>query len=205
LQSKPLKPSIVNGRPNSVLMTVIGSRAVPARPPCRRLARAQAILPLLSANAIDAARALAPGQPLQAPSRRQGLARGPGAAIPEVCVLQIRSDYLSPAGTTSCALPASWGSSPVPIADQLVDGLRSAETAGAIPGTTPAGDVFRLGQLVEIREGPFALWRGTIERIGHSTIEGLDVPTRLTIAIEIFGQFTLTHLDLRDTIAPVAV
>ena len=116
-----------------------------------------------------------------------------------------RFDYLSPAGTTSCALPASWGSSPVPIADQLVDGLRSAETAGAIPGTTPAGDVFRLGQLVEIREGPFALWRGTIERIGHSTIEGLDVPTRLTIAIEIFGQFTLTHLDLRDTIAPVAV
>jgi len=85
---------------------------------------------------------------------------------------------------------------PVPIADDLIERLKAAEVDGAIPGDTPASEVFRLGQLVEVAEGPLAPFRGEIEKIRCGTsIANLDTGARITVALEIFGRLTPTELD----------
>jgi transcription antitermination factor NusG len=87
------------------------------------------------------------------------------------------------------------GNMPVPISDDLVARLRANEVDGAIPGETPASELFHLGQLVEVTEGPFRFFRGTVERINSSTIDGLDSQTRITVAIDIFGRLTPAEFD----------
>ena len=56
--------------------------------------------------------------------------------------------------------------------------------------------VFHLGQLIEVVEGPFASFRGEIELIKTAAIDGVDVPVRLTAAINIFGRLTPAEFDL---------
>ena len=100
------------------------------------------------------------------------------------------------------ALASNPGGLPAPIADSLIEALRHAEVEGAIPGTIPAAAVFRLGQFVEVTEGPFASFRGEIERINTCTIEGVDSAVRLTVAVNIFGRLTPVELDA-DQVEPV--
>jgi transcriptional antiterminator NusG len=87
------------------------------------------------------------------------------------------------------------GNLPVPISDDLIARLRATEVDGAIPGETPASEIFHIGQLVEVVEGPFAMFRGTVERINSSTIDGLDSQIRITVAIDIFGRLTPAEFD----------
>jgi transcription antitermination factor NusG len=84
---------------------------------------------------------------------------------------------------------------PVPISDTLIARLRGAEVDGAIPGGTPAAELFRVGQFVEALEGPFAGFRGEIELIKSAPIDGVDTPIRLTVAIQIFGRLTPTEFE----------
>lgn len=93
---------------------------------------------------------------------------------------------------------------PVLISDQLIAALRAAEVEGAIPGHTPAAEVLVLGQLVEVIDGPFASFRGIIDKIRTATIEGLDTIERLTVSVEIFGRLTPMDLE-RHQIAPANV
>jgi len=93
------------------------------------------------------------------------------------------------------------GNRPVPIADQLINDLRAAEVRGAIPGDLPAAEVFKIGQTVRIVAGPLSGVRGAVEKIATSTIEGLDVLTRITVAIEIFGRMTPAELDAAHIVA----
>lgn len=83
---------------------------------------------------------------------------------------------------------------PVPIADDLIERLLMHEVDGAIPGDTPACLVFRVGQLVEITEGPLSHLRGEIEKIRTETIDGLDYGVRMTVLVDIFGRFTPVEL-----------
>jgi transcription antitermination factor NusG len=101
-------------------------------------------------------------------------------------------DILWVAGVMGIACEAG---RPVPIADDLIDRLRAAEVDGAIPGETPASEVFRLGQLVEVCEGPLAPFRGEVEKIRVQTIGDLDMATRVTVCLEIFGRLTPVELD----------
>lgn len=92
---------------------------------------------------------------------------------------------------------------PAPISDALIVRLRAAEVEGAIPGTTPAAQIFRLGQLVEVVDGPFSMFRGEIELInGASKVEDIDSPIRLTVAVNIFGRLTPVELD-SEQVEPV--
>lgn len=84
---------------------------------------------------------------------------------------------------------------PVPIADELIARLKAAEVDGAIPGWTPAAQVFRLGQLVELLDGPLASLRGLVEKIRTGTIDDLDMTARVTVALEIFGRLTPVEVD----------
>jgi len=83
-----------------------------------------------------------------------------------------------------------------PISDDLIARLRAAEVDGAIPGSIPASQIFHLGQLVEVIEGPFASFRGEIKLIRTATIDGVDSPVRLTAAINIFGRLTPAEFEL---------
>lgn len=85
---------------------------------------------------------------------------------------------------------------PVPIADDLIARLRAAEVDGAIPDETPAAEVFHLGQLVEVVEGPLTSYRGEIERIRCETIGRLDMPTRITVLLEVCCRATLDAYQL---------
>lgn len=108
-------------------------------------------------------------------------------------------DIFRASGVTGIACE---GDMPVPISDDLVAALRAKEIEGAIPGETPADEVFHVGQLVEVTEGPFAMFRGTVETILSSTIDGIDSQMRVTVAIDIFGRLTPAKLDACQ-IAPV--
>lgn len=79
---------------------------------------------------------------------------------------------------------------PVPISDDLIVSLRQREVGGAIPGSTPAIQVFKIGQCVNIIEGPFASLRGEIQKIRTSNLDGIDAPTKLIVLIELFGRLT---------------
>jgi transcription antitermination factor NusG len=84
------------------------------------------------------------------------------------------------------------GGRPVPIADDLIERLRSKEVEGAIPGELPASSVFHLGGVVHIADpaSPWYQFSGPIERIRERTIEGVDVADRLTVTLRLFGRFT---------------
>lgn len=84
---------------------------------------------------------------------------------------------------------------PVPIADDLIERLRACEVDGAIPGETPATEIFRLGEVVEVVDGPFRRMRGHIEKINGHTIDGIDSGVRITILVEGFGRSTSVELD----------
>lgn len=84
---------------------------------------------------------------------------------------------------------------PVPVSDDLIARMRNAEVDGAIPGATPAAEVYRLGQLVEIVDGPFAAFRGEIEQVKMGTIDGVVAAVQLTVAINIFGRLTPADLE----------
>ncbi len=84
---------------------------------------------------------------------------------------------------------------PVPIADDLIARMRAAEVGGAIPAATPAERIYRLGALAEITEGPFAGFRGAIERVRTETIAGVSAAVQLTVAINIFGRLTPVDLE----------
>jgi transcription antitermination factor NusG len=84
---------------------------------------------------------------------------------------------------------------PVPISDDLVASLRANEVDGAIPGDIPAINVFRVGQWVEINDGPFANLRGEIQKIRAASLDGIDAALRITVAIELFGRLTPVDLD----------
>lgn len=84
---------------------------------------------------------------------------------------------------------------PVPIADDLIERLKAAEVDGAIPGATPAAEIFRLGQLVEVIDGPFQAFRGEIHRIRTMSIDGLDYDARMTVTLNLFGRLTPAQFD----------
>lgn len=84
---------------------------------------------------------------------------------------------------------------PVPVSDALIARMRGTEVNGAIPGATPAVEIYGVGQLVEIVDGPFAGFRGDIERIRTETIGDVAVAVQLTVAINIFGRLTPAELE----------
>jgi len=84
---------------------------------------------------------------------------------------------------------------PVPISDDLVASLREHEVDGAIPGDMPAINVFRIGQWVEIADGPFAALRGEIQKIRTLTLDGNRCGGKITVLIELFGRLTPVDLD----------
>jgi transcription antitermination factor NusG len=55
--------------------------------------------------------------------------------------------------------------------------------------------VFRVGQWVEVKDGPFANLRGEIQKIRASSLDGIDAALRITVAIELFGRLTPVDLD----------
>jgi transcription termination/antitermination protein NusG len=86
-------------------------------------------------------------------------------------------------------------SRPVPISDGLIARMRGVEVDGAIPGATPAAEIYRVGALVEIVDGPFAAFRGEIEQVRLGAIGDVAMAVQLTVAINIFGRLTPTDLE----------
>jgi transcriptional antiterminator NusG len=88
------------------------------------------------------------------------------------------------------------GDLPAPISDGLIDGLRTREVDGAVPGKTPSKLIFKLGEKVRVSEGPFASFYGTVEKLGDVPIEEIDPDTRIKVAVDIFGRSTLVELEV---------
>lgn len=84
---------------------------------------------------------------------------------------------------------------PVPISDDLVASLKANEINGAIPDTTPAINVFRIGQHIEVTDGPFATLRGEIQKIRTASLDGIDATLRMIVVIQLFGRLTPVDLD----------
>lgn len=84
---------------------------------------------------------------------------------------------------------------PVSVSDDLVAALRSQEIDGVIPGTVPASRIFQVGQAIEVKGGSFAGLRGTVEKIKTAALDEIDIPTRVTVMLQLFGQPTPVDLD----------
>jgi transcription termination/antitermination protein NusG len=65
-------------------------------------------------------------------------------------------------------------------------GIRRIEAEGNIP-VARRRRLYRIGQLVRVVDGPFAMFNGTIER--------LDSRERLKLALDVFGRMTSLELD----------
>jgi len=85
------------------------------------------------------------------------------------------------------------------IGDNVVDKLRGNEVDGAVPGDTPAAILpFQRGEQVKIKAGPFASFRGVIERLPTTKLEELDESTRVLLLVHIFGGETSVELEIGD-------
>jgi transcriptional antiterminator NusG len=65
-------------------------------------------------------------------------------------------------------------------------GIRQLEAMGNIP-VVRRRRLYRIGQLVRVIDGPFALFNGTIER--------LDSNGRLKVLLDVFSRLTPVELD----------
>ena len=92
------------------------------------------------------------------------------------------------------------GNEPARISPQLIDALRKreAEGDGAIPGGTPVEYIFRVGDHVQVVNGPFATFFGIVEEGPDVAIERIDADTRLRLTIDIFGRQTPTSVTVAD-------
>lgn len=84
----------------------------------------------------------------------------------------------------------------VRISDDLIAALQAREVAGAISGDCPAVDIFGLCEEVNVTGGAFVGFNGIVEELHKKRLGELDVITRLTIAIDIFGRPTPVTLDV---------
>lgn len=85
---------------------------------------------------------------------------------------------------------------PVRFREELIVTMRGKEVGGAIPGALPALTVFEVGETVKINHGPFASYRGIVEKLRTRTIADIDIITGLTVAIDIFGRPTPVDLEV---------
>lgn len=85
---------------------------------------------------------------------------------------------------------------PVQVPDSLICELREREVDGAVPGRTPATQVFRVGETVRITSGPFAEFRAVVERLPRQAIEDIDPDTRIRVALNLFGGATPVDLNV---------
>lgn len=95
----------------------------------------------------------------------------------------------------------SFGSEPARISDALIERLRERERAGeggVIPGATLVEMIFRPGDPVEVLNGPFAMFRGIVEKQPNVPIERIDADTRLRLTLEVFGRRTPVEIAVAD-------
>lgn len=91
------------------------------------------------------------------------------------------------------------GDLPAPIDATLIVRLKSRERAdGVIPGGTEAKHIFAVGESVEVLDGPFASFRGTVEKLANVAIEEIDPDTRIKVALNIFGRLTPVELEVNQ-------
>ncbi len=90
------------------------------------------------------------------------------------------------------------GDLPVRVRDDLIAGIRGREIDGAVPGATPAELIFKIGETVRIKDGPFASFDGVVERLPSVAIEEIDADTRIRVAVSIFGRSTPVELEVQQ-------
>jgi transcription termination/antitermination protein NusG len=91
------------------------------------------------------------------------------------------------------------GGAVVQIDQKFIDAVHKLETDGAIPGSTQARIVFKLGEEVRIAgRGPFAGFNAIVDESLDVPIETLDPDTRIKVAIALFGRPSRTSLPLTE-------
>jgi transcription antitermination factor NusG len=86
---------------------------------------------------------------------------------------------------------------PVAIASAEIAALRAREVDGVIPGKTPAGMIFELGERVRIVEGPFTTFDGFVEQLPDVPLEQIDAGTRLRLTIAgLLGRSTVVDVTI---------
>jgi len=88
------------------------------------------------------------------------------------------------------------GNIPVEISDALVASIEAAEVDGVVPGKTPASLIFKPGERVRVKDGPFAAFNAEIERAPDYTIGDVDGETRIKVLVNAFGRPTPVDLAI---------
>jgi transcription antitermination factor NusG len=82
------------------------------------------------------------------------------------------------------------GDEPARISDRLVDNLKRREVDGVIPGATPAEFIFKVGDEIEVIDGPLAMRRGKVDVAPDCPLENIDAETKLRLTIDNFAVVT---------------
>lgn len=88
------------------------------------------------------------------------------------------------------------GQLPVWLPDALIEGIRSREIGGAVPGKTPARLIFSVGDNVRVADGPLASFNGVVQRLPDKAIEEIDPDDRIRVVVSIFGRATPVDLEI---------
>jgi transcription antitermination factor NusG len=93
----------------------------------------------------------------------------------------------------------SFGEAPAQISDELISNLRRRQDAsgdGVIPGATRAELIFKRGERVVMKDGPFFGFSATVEKLPDCSLSDIDEETRLRLCIDIFGRQTIADVPV---------
>ena len=88
------------------------------------------------------------------------------------------------------------GNLPVRVPDAMINGIRGEEVDGAVPGITPARAVFKTGENLRIKDGPFSGLSAQVEYPLDVTIEEIDASTRIRVVVALLGGHTPVELHV---------
>jgi transcription elongation factor/antiterminator RfaH len=103
-----------------------------------------------------------------------------------------RDRWRSVNGTSGVVRLIMQGERPQAVPRGIVEALKNQTDAGGVMEWTPS---FRIGQAVEVADGPFEGLVGTLER--------LDAAGRVRVLLDLLGRFVSVGLDLQ-ALAPAA-
>lgn len=88
------------------------------------------------------------------------------------------------------------GDLPVRMSNDLIGAIKSRESNGAVPASETVRALFRIGEKVQVTDGPFASFPGIVEKGIDCAIGDLDPDTRIKVAVNIFGRATPVDLEV---------
>jgi transcriptional antiterminator NusG len=88
------------------------------------------------------------------------------------------------------------GDLPVPVPAELVEQIEASMIDGAVPASTTVSQLFDVGELVRVADGPFASFNAVIEAMPNRAIGDLDESDRVRLLVDIFGRPTRVDLEM---------